>query len=171
MTEEAQATINVAGRLHQFDGKGVVHLEGRYDTDVDDLWSALTEPPRLARWFAQVDGQLRQGGEFEATFTSNVEATCRIDVCEPPKRLLVTMSPQLDNETLIVAELVADGDQTILTIEERGLPLDEAADHGAGWQAHLEDLAGHLAGQNHVDWHARWAELAPSYRAMSIDPA
>jgi uncharacterized protein YndB with AHSA1/START domain len=27
-----------------------------YDTDVDDLWEACTNPERLARWIAKVSG-------------------------------------------------------------------------------------------------------------------
>jgi uncharacterized protein YndB with AHSA1/START domain len=45
-------------------------MEGRYETDINDLWSALTEAQRLARWIAAVDGDLRLGGAFRATFTS-----------------------------------------------------------------------------------------------------
>jgi hypothetical protein len=52
-------------------------------------------------------------------------------------------------------------------VEERGLPLDEAASHGAGWQAHLEDLAAHLAGRPRADWHRRWTELTPAYLVLS----
>ena len=33
-----------------------------YDTDLADLWSAITEPDRLARWVATVEGDLRLGG-------------------------------------------------------------------------------------------------------------
>jgi hypothetical protein len=87
-----------------------------------------------------------------------------VDVCEPPRRLLLTLSPRQEDETVIEAELVADGDQTRLVLEERGLPLGELAGHGAGWQAHVEDLAAHLAGRNPGDWRARWIELTPAYR-------
>lgn len=38
---------------------------------------------------------------------------------------------------------MAYGDQTRLVLEERGLPLEVLAGHGAGWQAHVEDLAIH----------------------------
>jgi len=31
-----------------------IGLEDRYDTSTDDLWSALTDPQRLARWVAEV---------------------------------------------------------------------------------------------------------------------
>ena len=45
-------------------------MEGSYDTGIDDLWSALTDAQRLARWIAEVEGDLRLGGAFRATFTS-----------------------------------------------------------------------------------------------------
>ena len=93
----------------------------------DDLWSAVTDPRRLARWVAQVSGDLRLGGEFRASFTSGWEGPGRVDVCEPPRRLVVTMSPGQDDQTVIEVELVPDGDQTRLVLEERGLPLNEAA--------------------------------------------
>ena len=38
------------------------------------------------------------------------------------------------------------------------LPLDEVAAHGAGWQAHVEDLAAHVEGRERVEWRTRWTE-------------
>ena len=52
MTEETRANTSITGTLQSIDGRGVVRMEGRYDTDIHDLWSALTEAPRLARWIA-----------------------------------------------------------------------------------------------------------------------
>jgi uncharacterized protein YndB with AHSA1/START domain len=170
MSDNMRAGIGVVGTLRAVDGSGVVRMEDRYDTDIDDLWSALTDPPRLARWIADIEGDLRVGGEFHASFTSGWEGPGRVDVCEPPRHLRVTMAPgQGDDETVIEAELVSAGDQTRLVIEERGLPLDELATHGAGWQAHVEDLAAHLAGRQRVDWRTRWTELTPSYRERADD--
>lgn len=56
-------------------------------------------------------------------------------------------------------------------IEERGLPLPELADHGAGWQAHAEDLAAYLAGRERADWQARWQHLTPVYRDIEVTHA
>jgi uncharacterized protein YndB with AHSA1/START domain len=167
MTEATRTKARIVGTLRPVDGTGVVRMEGRYDTDIDDLWSALTEPERLARWIVEVAGDLQVGGEFSASFTSSWEGVGRIDVCERPNRLLVTMSPGTADETVIEAELNGDGEQTMLVIEERGLPLDVYADHGAGWQAHVEDLDTHLAGRERTDWQARWTELMPSYREQA----
>ena len=93
MTEETRANTSITGTLQSSDGRGVVRMEGSYDTDIDDLWSALTEAPRLARWIAEVEGDLRLGGAFRATFTSGWEGPGRVDACEPPRYLLVTMTP------------------------------------------------------------------------------
>jgi uncharacterized protein YndB with AHSA1/START domain len=64
MTSNAPASGRILGTLRSADGKGVVRIEDRYDTDIDDLWSAITDPARLARWHGQVEGDLRPGGEF-----------------------------------------------------------------------------------------------------------
>lgn len=156
---------DVIGSLRSIGATGAVRMEDRYPTDIADLWSALTEPERLARWVADVEGDLGLGGRFRACFTSGWECEGRVEECHPPHRLLVTLAPGEADETVIEAELTRDGDQTRLVIEERGLPLDELAAHGAGWQVHVEDLAAHLAGREAADWRGRWTELTPLYRA------
>jgi uncharacterized protein YndB with AHSA1/START domain len=168
MTGNARAGDRILGSLRSADGTGIVRVEDRYDTDIDDLWSALTEPRRLARWIAEVDGDLRLGGEFRARFTSEWEGTGRVEACEPPRRLrVVTRQTGETEEQVIEATLTAQGDQTTLVIEERGLPIGHLPDYGAGWQVHAEDLAAHLAGRERCDIEARWHELVPAYRAIA----
>ena len=126
MMSERTGSIRPMGSLRTTEGKAIVRIEDRFRTDVDDMWSAITEPERLARWIAQVDGDLRLGGVFRASFTSGWEGQGRVDLCEPPRRLLLTMSPDSDEQTVIEVELVPDGAMTGLVVEERGLPLGEA---------------------------------------------
>jgi uncharacterized protein YndB with AHSA1/START domain len=149
------------------DGKGAVRMDDLYDTDIDDLWSALTDPRRLARWIADVHGDLRLGGQIHARFTSAWDGPGRIDVCEVPHRLVVTLSPGTSDETVIDATLASEGDKTRLVIEERGIPVDELAYHGAGWQAHAEDLTAHVHGREAGDWHARWTTLTPTCQDLA----
>jgi uncharacterized protein YndB with AHSA1/START domain len=150
------------------DGRGVVRVEDVYDTSPGDLWSALTEPARLARWVAVVSGDLRLGGTFEAQFTSGWTGPGRVDVCDPPERLVLTMSPGEPDTTVIDAVLTPEGDRTRLVVEERGLPVAELPGYGAGWQAHLEDLGRHVGGRDDVAWDARWTELTPVYRMRGL---
>ncbi|MGN6431350.1 MAG: SRPBCC family protein [Gaiellaceae bacterium] len=161
-------TERILGALRPVDAdKGAVRVQDFYPTDIDDLWSALTEPERLARWIAEVEGDLSLGGEFNARFTSSWEGPGRVDVCEPPHRLLLTMNPGQNDETVIEALLNAEDGGTRLVIEERGLPISALASHGAGWQAHVEDLASLLSGREPADWRSRWTELTPSYRELA----
>jgi uncharacterized protein YndB with AHSA1/START domain len=162
----------ILGSLRRLDdGRGAVTMEDFYDTDIADLWSALTEPDRLARWIAAVDGDLRPGGEVRTKFTSGHEGPGRIDVCDAPTRLVVTLEPGTPDATVVEANLTAVGERTRLIVEERGLPLPALPDHGAGWQAHVEDLAAHLAGREPGDWRTRWTELRPAYREIADETA
>jgi uncharacterized protein YndB with AHSA1/START domain len=170
MTSNAGAGNRILGSLRSADGKGIVRMEDRFDTDIDDLWSALTDPSRLARWLGEVEGDLRLGGEFRARYFDGWEGTGRVEACEPPRRLLVvTKHHRQQDEMIVEATLTADGDQTILVWEERGMPLNLLAEYGAGVQVHLEDLAAYIAGRERGDGEARWNELMPAYRDLAAD--
>ena len=169
MTSNTRPGTRIVGSLRSADGTGVVRVEDRYDTDVDDLWSAITDPGRLARWLGEFEGDLRLGGEFRARFfASGWEGTGRVEACEPPRHLLVmTKDDGQADEHAIEATLTADGDHTILILEERGMPVNLLAAYGAGIQVHIEDLAAHIAGRERCDADARWEELHPSYEALA----
>jgi uncharacterized protein YndB with AHSA1/START domain len=172
MSGNARAGNHLLGSLRSADGKGVVRMEDRFDTGIDDLWSALTDPRRLARWYGEVEGDLRPGGEFHARVIGAGERIGRVDACEPPRRLLLTMrdpdpQPGQPEETVIEAQLTADGGQTILVVEDRGMPPDLLAAYGAGVQIHVENLATHVAGHEPGDTEARWDELLPAYQDLA----
>ena len=179
MSDDMQARTGVVGRLRSVDGRGVVRMEDRYSTDIDDLWSAITDPDRLARWFGEVDGELSLGGEFRVHIADAGERTGQVEACDAPQRLLVTTRetdesyrrgkgvPPFDAAWDI--RLTADGDQTTLVIEVKGMPLDKIAFFGTGWQIHAESLAAYLAGREPDDVEARWEELVPPYQDLAAN--
>jgi uncharacterized protein YndB with AHSA1/START domain len=178
MTSNASGGSRILGSMRAADGVGVVRIEDRYDTTIDDLWSALTDPDRLARWYGQVEGDLRPGGAFRVYLEADdVESTGRIEACEPPQRLLVTTRETDESyrkgqgvppfDAAIDATLTADGDQTILVVEVKGIPLHVIAAYGAGWQIHAENLAAYLAGRERADTETRWHELVPAYQDLA----
>jgi uncharacterized protein YndB with AHSA1/START domain len=168
MTSNASSGNRLLGTLRSADGKGVVRMEDRYDTDIDDLWSAITDPSRLARWYGEVEGDRRVGGELRIrVFASGWEGTRVVQACEPPRRLLmVGKEEDAPYELATEVWLTPDGDQTILVMEERGMPLDYLAGYGAGVQIHVEDLAAYLAGRERCDSDARMEVLFPAYQAL-----
>jgi uncharacterized protein YndB with AHSA1/START domain len=178
MTGSAGANDRILGSLRSADGKGVVRVEVRYDTDIDELWSALTDPGRLARWYGQVAGDLSPGGEFSLHVEdADSDAAGRVEVCEPPRRLRVMTRETEESyqrgkgvppyDEVLEARLTADGNQTNLVIEVRGMPLEVVAYYGVGWQIHVENLAAYLAGRDRGDTEPRWAALVPLYQDLA----
>ena len=66
----------------QFDGKPARAVRGTrvYETDVDDLWDALTNPERIPRWFLPISGKLEAGGRYQL----DGHASGQITKCDPP---------------------------------------------------------------------------------------
>jgi hypothetical protein len=103
-------------------------------------------------------------------FASGWEGTGRVEACGPPQRLpVLTKHARQPDEHVIEATLTAAGDQTILIIEERGMPLDKLAAYGAGVQIHVGDLAAYLAGRERGDSEARWDQLVPPYQDLAAN--
>lgn len=164
----------IIGRVGKTDGAGTVRLEDSFATTPEDLWDALTDPDRLARWYGEVSGDLRPGGEFAVHIVgAGLDGTGRVEECVPPHRLRVTTRETDESaaagngpapfDEVIEATLTADGDRTVLVIEISGLPLDRIAAYGAGWQMHVESLAAHLGGLDAPDPGSRWSVLIPAY--------
>ncbi|GAM97495.1 Aha1 domain protein [alpha proteobacterium U9-1i] len=57
-----------------------------YDTNIEDLWDALTNADRIPRWFAPISGDLKLGGRYQ--IQGNAGGT--ITRCEPPRELAAT---------------------------------------------------------------------------------
>ncbi|HEV8104433.1 MAG TPA: SRPBCC domain-containing protein [Gaiellaceae bacterium] len=172
MTSNSAEGGRILGSLGSGEGKGIVRIEDRFDSEIDDVWSALTDPSRLARWYGEVEGDLRLGGEYRARlFASGWEGTGRVEAYEPPQRLLVRgkeADGPGENETEV--RLTAHGDQTTVVWEARGMPLDMVSAYGAGVQIHVEDLADYLAGRDRrEDSKARWDQLHPAYQHLATN--
>lgn len=172
-------SARVLGTLHARDGVGVVRLEDRFDDSRAQLWGALTDPRHLRGWlgeFEEIPGGaaeqvLRGGGEYKARYyASGWEGTCRILSCQPNERALIATTSEGEPDGMIEVTLTTEGGQTILVIEDRGLPLEDLPAYAAGDQIHLEDLRTYLKGDGRCDARGRWQELHPHYLAMAPEP-
>lgn len=163
------ATTRVSTTLYRTESTGSVAVEDVFATDIEDLWSALTEPDRLARWLVTVTGDLVPGGALTLHFTSGWEGTGEILECDSPTRLKV-LTIDLDGDaTTLTATLTPRGPGTTrLRIEEDGLQPGRQHVYGAGWAVHLEHLEAYLTGRPRSDWAVRWAELAPALQPAPV---
>jgi uncharacterized protein YndB with AHSA1/START domain len=135
------------------DGKpaSTVMLSRLYDTDVDDLWDALTNPERIPRWFLPVDGDLRLGGKYQ--LKGNAGGT--ITACAPPRHFAATWEFG-GAVSWIDVTLTADRGQARLTLEHTAVIEDHWKQFGPGavgigWDLALMGLARHLASGAPVD--------------------
>jgi uncharacterized protein YndB with AHSA1/START domain len=167
------ADRTLLGTLHSVDGDGLVRMENHVDTEIDDLWGALTDPDRLVHWFGEVKGEFHQGGEFLVRIALTGERTGQVQACEPPQHLRVTMhdpdaQPGQPEQTVIDARLTAEGDRTRLVWEERGMPVGLLPAYGAGVQIHVEHLDDYIGGRELRDAETRWNELFAAYEAQGV---
>jgi uncharacterized protein YndB with AHSA1/START domain len=180
VSEHASDATRILGSLRSVGGRGAIRLEDRFDTDIDDLWSAITDPDRLVQWHAKVEGDLRPGGAFRRYVEeADWDGTGRVEVCEAPRRLVVTTRESQESwrkghgvppfDETLDATLTANGDQTILLVEIGNFPLEPLAFYGVGWQIHCEKLAAYLAGRELGDTTQCWDVLLPAYQALAAD--
>lgn len=117
-----------------------------YATDVDDLWDALTNAPRLEQWFLPVSGDLSEGGNFQ--FEGNAGGEIR--ECAAPGHLVVTWRMGDDTSLLDLKLAAVDADRTELTLEHTGDVAHEFWEQygpgavGIGWDMALFGVAEHL---------------------------
>ena len=111
-------------------GQPVRGVEGSriYATNPQDLWEAITEPDRLARWFAPVTGDLRLDG----TYAIEGNASGSIKQCDPPSSLELTweFGPSV---SWLRVELTEEASGTRLTLLHL-LPKD--AGHEGHWKTY-----------------------------------
>jgi uncharacterized protein YndB with AHSA1/START domain len=116
-----------------------------YETTIEDLWDAISDPVRLRRWFTGVSGDLREGGRYQ--LEGNASGT--ITRCAPPRQLAVTweyggavswVEVRLEEEAAGGARLVLE--HTAEMDPHFGKYGPGAV--GVGWDLSLLGLAEHL---------------------------
>ncbi|WP_273651424.1 SRPBCC family protein [Cellulomonas fimi] len=162
-------STDVRGVLTSTPAGTTVRFERRYATDVDDLWSCLTEPDRVARWLGPLLGDLRVGGRFEVRMGDDVDdspqnATGDVLVCDRPHRLDVTWSFPGEPVTRLSATLSGDDGATVLVLEHHDLGERAARGYGGGWHTCLDRLDDHLAGRDVRSWDELFGVRQALYR-------
>lgn len=127
-----------------------------YPTDQADLWSTLTDPERLPRWFAPVTGELRLGGRFQ--IEGNAGGV--VEHCEEPDTFRITWEMGEAVSWVTVTLTPSDGG-TVLELVHEAVADDPAAVEfwaqygpgavGVGWDLALLGLGLHVESGAPVD--------------------
>ncbi|CUR57908.1 Aha1 domain-containing protein [metagenome] len=162
-------TRAVEDSTHEGTPVKVVVASRTYPTDVADLWDAVTDPERIARWFAPVSGDLEVGGRFQVEGNADGEVL----TCDQPKHLAITWEFAGDTSWVdLHLEEATDGATLVLRHAADVRGNEHMATYGpgavgVGWELGLMGLAEYLAagtGVSHEDAEA-WG-TSPDGKAM-----
>ena len=144
----------------QVDAEGrVVVLRREWPDPIDDVWSALTESERTARWigtwnYTETDTtvEFTMTGEVDAGGEVAPPVTVTIVECDPPRRLVLDI-PEGDGPPWRVAvSLTEEGGRTVVLFEQRVAGGVSPADVEAGWSWYLDRLGAALHGEPMPPW-------------------
>jgi uncharacterized protein YndB with AHSA1/START domain len=150
------------------DGRQRLEFSRSWPDPAEDVWSALTEPERMARWIGTYDGARAPGGTGTFTMTHEQEPVgeaMRIVECDPPRRLVVEWVGQDTDAWRVELDLWTEDGRTVLRFRQVFAPEADVADFAAGWHWYLDKLDAEVGGRPVPrDWDAFAADVAgPAY--------
>ncbi|WP_313750347.1 SRPBCC family protein [Streptomyces parvus] len=138
-------TSNPTGRRVTVDGLDSIAFDRTFRAGIEDVWAAVTEPDRLARWIGEWTGDPSTGSvDFRMLYESDEHQAevLTIQECQAPRRL-VLMS-QVPGEELVwhmTLTLVEHEGATTLTFTQSvGDDPSTAGGVGPGWDYYLDRL-------------------------------
>ena len=165
--------MNEMGVLRADDDRRAVRFERLYDYQPEEVWNAISDPGRVARWLARVDRwEPEVGGRIVLEFGDEPDGRTELRVreLEPGRVLEVDWHYPGEERSFVRFELVPQERGTLLVLDHRSLDAAAAAGYGAGWHAHLDALEALLAGREEGDdaWWSRFSERRPVYEGIGI---
>jgi uncharacterized protein YndB with AHSA1/START domain len=143
----------------------VVRFERDYPTDATDLWRAVTEPDRIARWLAPISGDRREGGRVQVHFDDGA-SDFDVVTCRAPHELVVHWRQGEGRPTTVTARITPlDDVRARLVLEHERLSAEAAPQYAGGWHWHLDALAATLTGREPGPWQQPFETLQEGYAA------
>jgi uncharacterized protein YndB with AHSA1/START domain len=132
---------------------------------IEDVWAALTEPDRTARWIGTYEGERRIGATGTFTMTHEeqpVGEPVTIVECSPPHRLVVEWATE--EGWRVQLDLTREGDQTVLLFTQVFAAGTEVVDYVLGWHWYLDKFDAEVSGRPQPgNWDTFLAETGPAY--------
>jgi uncharacterized protein YndB with AHSA1/START domain len=165
-TPTAQATGHKEVRA----GLPHVVFSRTFAAPIEDVWAAITESDRLARWIGSWTGDPDEGHVafqmlYEGDEVPNEKFT--IDECEAPRRLAITTAMPYDGENPetwhLELDLTEEGGVTTFTFAQSVPEPAMAESVGPGWDYYLDrmvtaEAGGDVAALSFDDYYPVFAE-------------
>ncbi|RSN61092.1 hypothetical protein DMH01_17810 [Amycolatopsis sp. WAC 04182] len=133
-----------------------IELRREYPDPIEDVWSALTESERAARWIGTWTGEAGVGNTIMLSMTAeegSEPGPAVIRECDPPKRLVVDLHNTGEPTWRVELTLTPHGEGTVLDFVHRMPRPDwDTSDIAKGWHFYLDRLGAALAGEPVPGW-------------------
>lgn len=149
--------------------RATVHFERWIDATIDAVWDAISTEQGLESWLAPATVDLRPDGSIDLDFKEEGLAGGAIIELTPGSVLEFQWGFPGEPDSVLRIELAESAGGTKLTLNHRLLPGDQVVGYGAGWHAHLDQLAEVVTGRQPSNWDARFAELLPLYQKGDVE--
>ncbi|MBD2867723.1 SRPBCC family protein [Paenibacillus arenilitoris] len=129
---------------------------------VEKVWTAITDPDKLAKWLASAKADLREGGSLELTFdlTEGNAFACRITEYKPHAVLEFEWGPE---ERVRFELYPEDGGCQLVLKQLFEHKSGQTAKDLAGWHEHLEVLLAVLGGEPAAFSYGAWESWHEAY--------
>ena len=151
------------GLIERADDRVDVRFERHYPRPVETVWSALTEPARLADWMGASYVEPHAGGRYETMLDGLKPSSGHVLIWQPPRILEIAWSNGHAPDGIVRYDLTPEPAGTHLVFTHRGIPYRHAALMLPGWHVYLSHLSHVLAGTGPPDWEATWRQMQTIY--------
>ena len=150
------------------DGRQRLEYRRSWPDPIEDVWGALTEPDRLARWIGRYDGERGPGGTGTFVMTQeggdHAGSPTTILECDPPRRLVVEWEQPESDNWRVALDLWTEGGRTWLSFVQVFPAGVDVVDMAMGWHWYLDKLDEVVSGRpGPADWDAFVADVGPAY--------
>ena len=152
------STTQALGTFEPHGDRIDVCFERHYPRPVETVWSALTDPVRLADWMGVSYVEPFVGGRIELMKDIPHGATGRVRVWDPPRVLEFSWSSTHAPDSVVRYELRPESSGTHLIFTHHGMPYENSALMLPGWHDYFGRLGSLLDGAPPRE--------GPNFRAM-----
>lgn len=149
------------------DGRLRLEFRRSWPDGPDEVWAALTEPDRMARWIGTYEGERAPGGRGSFTMTHESEPASEevtIVECDPPRRLVVEWVQGGDENWRVELALAVESGRTTLHFVQVFAAGTDVTDFALGWHWYLDKLDAVAGGRpDPGDWDTFLAATGPQY--------
>ena len=112
-----------------------------FRASIEDVWKSVTDADSTARWYGRWEGTPGAGNKIRVQMAFEEGAPWskkKIEVCEPPRRLVLTSDSKFVQRLELVLTTTNDGCELELIHHDVNPAM--VGDFGPGWELYLDAL-------------------------------